>query len=136
MPEPDRGRRTRPGLAIRRGGTMETRRTFLTRLAALAAAMPCAGALAGASLATMRPPVGAARGATRAGLSRRQLAGQRVIYSFPGVTVPDALLRAIAAGEAAGVIFFGENIAGDAQLAAVVRQLQQAQGSGPALPLL
>jgi beta-N-acetylhexosaminidase len=65
------------------------------------------------------------------------LAGQRVIYSFAGLTVPDALLRAIGAGEAGGVIFFGENIASDEQLAAVVRQLQQAQGPVPApLPLL
>src|SRR5690349_8497546 len=110
---------------------METRRTFLTRLAALGAAMPLASALAGVSQATMRP-IG---GAVRSSISARQLAGQRVIYSYAGLTVPNALLQAISAGEAAGVIFFGENIASDAQLAAVVQQLQQAQGADAA-PLL
>ncbi len=118
------------------GENMENRRTFLQRLAALTAAVPFAGTLAGVSLASARSLGGAARSATQAAPSSRQLAGQRVIYSYPGLTVPDALMQAIGAGEAAGVIFFSENIASDAQLAAVVRQLQQAQGANPALPLL
>src|SRR5262245_14616900 len=108
---------------------METRRTFLKWLAALGAAVPRAGALAGVPLASAESHAGATRRATRADQSARQLAGQRVIYSYPGLTVPGALLQVIAAGEAAGVIFFGENIASDAQLVAVVQQLQQAQGS-------
>lgn len=62
-------------------------------------------------------------------LSDAQLAGQRVIYSYPGLTPPPALLRAIRRGEVAGVIFFAGNIANPAQLAAVARQLQQADAS-------
>ena len=59
-------------------------------------------------------------------LSNMQLAGQRVIYSYPGLTPPPALLRAIRRGQAAGVIFFAGNISSPAQLAAVARQLQRA----------
>ncbi len=70
-------------------------------------------------------------------LPSRQLAGQRVIFSYPGRTVPAALLRQISAGQAAGVIFFAGNISGDAQIASVIRQLRQAQRRSPvAAPLL
>src|SRR4051794_32537871 len=131
------GQLTRPGQATRKGGTMEPRRTFLKRLAALGVAVPCVSAFAGVPLASAGPRGGATQLAREAGLSARQLAGQRVIYSFPGLTVPDTLLRAIGAGEAAGVIFFGDNIASDEQLAALVPQLRPAQGPGaPAPPVL
>ena len=66
-----------------------------------------------------------------AGLTPRQRAGQRVIYSYPGLTPPPSLLQHIRDGEAAGVIFFKENIASTAQIAAVVQQLRQAQQAGP-----
>ncbi|SFF79630.1 beta-N-acetylhexosaminidase [Actinacidiphila alni] len=70
-------------------------------------------------------------------LTARQLAGQRVIYSYPGLTPPAALLSAIGEGRAAGVIFFGENIASESQIAAVTAQLAQAAADGPvAAPLL
>lgn len=62
-------------------------------------------------------------------LSDAQLAGQRVIYSYPGLTPPRALFRTIRRGEAAGVIFFAGNISSPAQLAAVARQLQRADAS-------
>ena len=62
-------------------------------------------------------------------LTDAQLAGQRVIYSYPGLTPPRSLLRAIRRGEAAGVIFFAGNISGPAQLAAVSRRLQRADAS-------
>ncbi len=62
-------------------------------------------------------------------LSDAQLAGQRVIYSYPGPTPPRALLRAVRSGQAAGVIFFAGNISSPAQLAAVARQLQRADAS-------
>jgi len=72
-----------------------------------------------------------------AGLTRRQLAGQRIIYSYPGLTPPASLLRIIRAGEAAGVIFFGENIASPAQISSVIAQLRQAQAQSPVhVPLL
>ena len=76
-------------------------------------------------------------GQARQALTPRQLAGQRVIFSYPGLAVPAALLRQISAGQAAGVIFFGENISGEAQIAAAIRQLRQAQRRSPvAAPLL
>jgi len=72
-------------------------------------------------------------------LDTSQLAGQRVIYSYRGLTPPPALLRLIRRGEAAGVIFFAGNIASPGQLAAVARELQQANlspGNPVHLPLL
>ncbi|HET8627248.1 MAG TPA: glycoside hydrolase family 3 N-terminal domain-containing protein [Thermomicrobiales bacterium] len=117
--------------AAREGGQMEGRRAFLKRLAALGLAAPLSGVFGKTQRAFARPLDGAPVLRAQAAPSSPQLAGQRVIYSYPGLTVPDALLRAIAAGQAAGVIFFGENIAGADQLAAVVRQLRQAQERSP-----
>ncbi len=62
-------------------------------------------------------------------LSPAQLAGQRVIYSYNGLTPPASLLRWIRAGQVAGVIFFGGNISSPAQLAGVVAELDQANAS-------
>ncbi|MFE3112003.1 glycoside hydrolase family 3 N-terminal domain-containing protein [Kitasatospora indigofera] len=66
-----------------------------------------------------------------------QLAGRRVVYSYPGLTPPPALLADIRAGLAAGVIFFGENVSSPEQLRSVVRQLREAQQQSPVqAPLL
>jgi beta-N-acetylhexosaminidase len=62
-------------------------------------------------------------------LSATQLAGQRVIYSYTGLTPPANLLRWIRAGQVAGVIFFGSNIASQAQLATVAAELDRANAS-------
>jgi beta-N-acetylhexosaminidase len=70
-------------------------------------------------------------------LSLAQQAGQRVIFSYPGLTPPAELLDRISAGEVGGVIFFGENISGLSQIADVVGQLEDAQAQGPVrAPLL
>jgi beta-N-acetylhexosaminidase len=69
-----------------------------------------------------------------ADLSPAQLAGQRVIYSYQGLTPPAGLLDLIRHGEAAGVIFFGGNIASTVQIAGVISQLDQANAS-PGNPL-
>jgi beta-N-acetylhexosaminidase len=75
--------------------------------------------------------------ASVAALSSRQLAGQRVIYSYSGLTPPAGLFRAIRAGRAAGVIFFGGNISGRAQIRAVIGRLQRAAARSPVkAPLL
>lgn len=58
-----------------------------------------------------------------------QMAGQRVIYSYSGLTPPASLLYLIRHGEAAGVVFFGGNISSRTQIAAVIRQLDQANSS-------
>ena len=62
-------------------------------------------------------------------LTPLQLAGQRVIYSYGGLTPPAGLLDLIRHGEVAGIIFFSENVGTEAHLAAVVRELQQAAAS-------
>lgn len=67
----------------------------------------------------------------------QQAAGQRVVYSYPGLTPPESLLARIRAGEAAGVIFFGENVSSLAQISGVVAQLRAAAAQSPvAEPLL
>ncbi len=102
-----------------------------TLLAAAGAAVAAASGTAGRADAAVR---GRTRPAT---LTSRQLAGQRVIYSYSGLTVPSGLLSTISAGEAAGVIFFGENISSESQIASVVDQLVQANASSPVqAPLL
>ncbi|AHH96029.1 glycosyl hydrolase [Kutzneria albida DSM 43870] len=69
------------------------------------------------------------------GLSPEQLAGQRVVYSYKGALPPASLLDKIRAGQAAGVIFFGENIT--AQLPTAVQQLKDANAQSPVkAPLL
>jgi beta-N-acetylhexosaminidase len=70
-------------------------------------------------------------------LSVRQLAGQRVVFSYSGLQPPAALLARIRAGEAAGVIFFSDNVTDDAQLHRVARRLQRAAAHSPvSTPLL
>lgn len=111
-----------------------TRRTAVKGATALAAGM----LLAGTGFAN--PANAAAVRAQRpwqATLTPTQQAGQRVIFSYPGATVPDSLLSLIRAGEVGGVIFFGENITSLDQIAEVVQQLKQAHDSGPVTsPLL
>ena len=73
------------------------------------------------------------------GLSPAQQVGQRVIWSYPGMTPPQALFDAIRAGLVGGVIFFGENInrTDRSQIQAVTSALAQAQvDSGIGYPLL
>jgi beta-N-acetylhexosaminidase len=64
-------------------------------------------------------------------LTPAQRAGQRVIFSYPGATPPASLLDQISAGEAGGVIFFGENITSLTQIAGVVAQLKEAHAASP-----
>jgi beta-N-acetylhexosaminidase len=68
-----------------------------------------------------------------AAMSPEQLAGQRVIYSYNGLSPPADLLTAISQGEVGGVIFFGANISSPAQLQSVIAQLNAANAS-PANP--
>ena len=64
-------------------------------------------------------------------LTPAQRAGQRVIYSYPGLTPPARLLDAISGGRAAGVIFFGENIQSNKQIKGVIDQLNEANEDAP-----
>jgi beta-N-acetylhexosaminidase len=94
---------------------------------ALGAALP-AVAVARAGT-TAGPRLEAGRAAESKGLSPQQLAGQRVIYSYSGLNPPASLIALIQNGEAAGVIFFGQNIASRTQIARVIERLQQADAS-------
>jgi beta-N-acetylhexosaminidase len=94
---------------------------------ALGVVAPFVGMVGGVRAAGSRRTGGVSGSQAQATLTSRQLAGLRVIYSYPGLSVPEALLQRIAAGEAAGVIFFGENVASLDQIAAVTEQLRQAQ---------
>lgn len=94
-----------------------------------------AGALLAAAGATPAE-ASALRSASFPGMALDQLAGQLVIYSYPGLD-PAPLLPLIRAGQVGGVIFFGENIQSTAQIAVVTAQLRQAQAaSGIRTPLL
>jgi beta-N-acetylhexosaminidase len=62
-------------------------------------------------------------------LSTAQMAGERVIYSYGGLTPPASLLQLIQHGEAAGVIFFSQNISSLPQITKVIAELEQANAS-------
>lgn len=98
--------------------------------------MVAAAALAAAAGA---PPTAAdgQRHDLLATLNSRQLAGERVIYSYPGRNPPQSLLAQIAAGDAAGVILFKDNIVSASQIAQVTSELQTAAARSPVkTPLL
>jgi beta-N-acetylhexosaminidase len=115
-------------------GTPITRRTALKTGTAVAAGIILASGSATAAAAAKPVQPDAPWQVT---LSPTQQAGQRVIFSYPGLTPPDGLLQSISAGEVGGVIFFGENIASLPQIASVIRTLKQAHAAGPvSSPLL
>ncbi|MGO8956814.1 MAG: glycoside hydrolase family 3 N-terminal domain-containing protein [Streptosporangiaceae bacterium] len=62
-------------------------------------------------------------------LTPRQMAGQRVIYSYNGLTAPRGLLSQIRHGDVGGVIFFSFNISTEAQLRGVIAQMIAANDS-------
>lgn len=96
---------------------------------ALGAALPAVALARIGTTAAPRPDTTASRVVASGGLSPRQLAGQRVIYSYSGLNPPASLISLIQNGEAAGVIFFGQNIASRTQIAAVIKRLEQADAS-------
>ncbi len=71
------------------------------------------------------------RGSQADALSLTELAGERVVYAYSGTVPPPALISAIRAGEAAGVILFAPNIESDDQIRLVISQLQQAALASP-----
>jgi beta-N-acetylhexosaminidase len=111
---------------------MSTPETAITRRGALAVG---AGVVIG-GLGLSRTAQ-AARESKPVKLTTAQLAGQRVVFSYPGATPPASLLDLISAGEAGGVIFFGENITSLTQIGGVVAQLDEAHAASPvSSPLL
>jgi beta-N-acetylhexosaminidase len=96
-------------------------------IAACGAVATAAGAVSASTVAVRAPAASVAAAIPR--LSLAQLAGQRVIYSYSGLNPPAALLSLIRNGEAAGVIFFGQNIRNEAQIRGVIRTLEAADAS-------
>ena len=62
-------------------------------------------------------------------LSPEQLAGQRVIYSYPGLTPPAELFSLISSGQVAGVLFFADNVSSLPQIASVIAEFERADAS-------
>jgi beta-N-acetylhexosaminidase len=62
-------------------------------------------------------------------MSPEQRAGQRVIYSYNGLTAPASLLKLIRHGDVGGVVFFGPNISSEAQLRGVIKEMVAANAS-------
>jgi beta-N-acetylhexosaminidase len=73
-------------------------------------------------------------------MSPGQLAGQRVIYRYSGLTPPARLVSLIRAGYVGGIIFFAANFQSRAQFSAAVSQLEAANAASTnparAYPLL
>jgi beta-N-acetylhexosaminidase len=94
-----------------------------------AAAFQSAGPAGGMEAAPADPGQAAAPPAPLPKLTLEQTAGQRVIYSYGGLTPPPVLLQLIRHGEAAGVIFFSQNISSLPQITQVITELDQANAS-------
>jgi beta-N-acetylhexosaminidase len=122
-----------PGPAGRPSGGWSRRQALAGAGIAVIGGVSAPAAAARAAVAPARH----VRAAGAAGLSHLQLAGQRVVVSYPGLTPPASLLAAISNGQVAGVIFFSENIASETQIAGVTKRLRQAQARSPVkAPLL
>jgi beta-N-acetylhexosaminidase len=110
-------------------GPRPTRRSVLAAGTGLAAAgLP--GRL-GDRGRTPRADASPAAFARPAALTPQQQAGQRVVFSYTGTTVPQSLLDQISSGKAAGVIIFGGNISSLTQITSAVQQMRQANQSSP-----
>ena len=107
--------------AARQPAPVLMRGAATTTVAALGSAVVAA--------ATEQVRTEAAAGTAVSHMSAAQLAGQRVIYSYPGRTPPASLLAAIRQGRVAGVIFFAANYASPAQFRAAIRALTAANAS-------
>lgn len=117
-------RERRPPRAV-----IRRRRLGLVALVALAAGAFAIGAATG--------DPGSPRVSLAASLPPSHLAGQRIVVGFRGTSVPPPLVRAVRAGQVAGVILFAENISGRAPARRLVSALQRL-GRPPGLsqPLL
>jgi beta-N-acetylhexosaminidase len=121
------------------GASGSRRRLFYPAVAGVLALGLLAACSSSGPVKGQRPkpsPTGSAAGAVTAmpKLSLAQMAGQRVIYSYSGLTPPASLLSWIRQGEAGGVIFFSQNISSEAQIASVIAELGNANAS-PQNPL-
>ena len=98
---------------------------------ASATASPSITPSAASTAAASPSPTAAPGSVPLSELTPQQLAGQRVIYGYSGLTPPASLLVRIRAGEVAGVVFFKSNIASLTQIRKVIGQLQSAAARSP-----
>jgi beta-N-acetylhexosaminidase len=117
--QPSAGQSSQPGDAPQTSPSPASRAQRAAEATQGPAAVPTAAQLAALT----------AQSAEIARLSPAQLAGQRVIYSYSGLSVPASLLRLIRHGDVGGVIFFGANISSQAQLERVIAQLEKANAT-------
>jgi beta-N-acetylhexosaminidase len=99
--------------------------------AIVTAALAVTPVLLGDSASDAQAPALVGAEAGLSALTPQQLARQRIIYTYSGLTPPASLIDRIEAGEAAGVIFFGDNISSESQIASVITRLRQANARSP-----
>ena len=107
-------------------------RRRLAALAACAAVALIGGALLGSADGdgdSMSGP-SSGEGDRAAGLGLREQVGQLLVSSFDETELPDYLRRRLRAGETAGVILFGRNIASEVGLRRLTASVQRASGRG------
>ena len=136
----DRGTRLRAhAVAVLGGGAILLAAAALAACGASGAAVSASSSLTPSSVNVSPTPAGAPTPTPLPlpQLSTRQLAGQRVIFGYRGLTPPASLLAKIRAGEVAGVIFFKGNVSNLTQITKVIGELQSAAAQSPAKePLL
>jgi beta-N-acetylhexosaminidase len=95
------------------------------------AAQRAAQAVQGAAAAPTAAQLAAlkAQAGEIAKLSPEQMAGQRVIYSYNGLSAPASLLNLIRHGDVGGVIFFSFNISSEQQISSVIAAMVAANDS-------
>jgi beta-N-acetylhexosaminidase len=91
-----------------------------------------------ALLAAAVAPVGSASssGSRAVAPTVRELVGQRLVVAFRGTTPSAALLERVRRGEIGGVILFGGNVTGRAQLRSLTNRLQATARAAGRPPLL
>ncbi|HTI35267.1 MAG TPA: glycoside hydrolase family 3 N-terminal domain-containing protein [Miltoncostaea sp.] len=93
--------------------------------------------VAGAAGAPSAAPPATAPTPSAAALTPAQLAGQRMVFGFPGTTPPPDLVRRIRRGEAGAVILLGPNVPSRAAARALIGRLQAiARPAAVDVPLL
>src|SRR5262245_54509515 len=98
-------------------------RRLLVALAAVLVAVAALGFAASARSGAAAPTV-------------RELVGQRLVVAFGGTSASAALLDRVRRGEVGGVILFGDNVTGPAQLRALTSRLQATARAAGRPPLL
>lgn len=115
------------GIASPTTSTTATTKTTSTSIGVPSTGSGSTTTSGGSSSTSLKTTVNTPQGTVS--LTAEQLAGQRVIYSYVGLTPPAELVSRIRRGEVAGVVFFRDNISSISQIRAVIAGLQKANRS-------